>query len=166
MNKAKCTHQDFDKRFCFSYGQTIRSQQKSKQKKVPGSPSEPAGNEHIMLVDDEESIVYTGQQMLERYCNYKITAMTSGVEALEVFRADPDKFDVVITDMIMPKMTGDALARELLKIRPDTPVILCTGYSQCIIEDKAKEIGGVFLMKPFELYELAKAIRKVLHKSR
>ena len=165
MNEAKCTAQDYENRFCFSYGQTIRSRQKSKQKKVPGSLSEPTGNEHILLVDDEESIVYAGQLMLERYLNYKITGLTSGVEALEVFRAEPDKFDVVIIDMIMPKMTGDTLAREVIKIRPDTPVILCTGYSQCIIEDKAKEIGGVFLMKPFELYELAKAIRKVLHKA-
>lgn len=166
MIQAKCTAQDYDNRFCFSYDQTIRSRQKSKQKKVPGSLSEHTGKEHILLVDDEESIVYTGRLMLERYFNYKITALTSSVEALEVFRAEPDKFDVVITDMIMPKMTGDTLAREVKAIRPDTPVILCTGYSQCIIEDRAKEIGGAFLMKPFDLYEMAKAIRKVLHKGR
>ena len=160
MNKTKYTDQDFDK----TYGQNKRFQQISKQDNMIGSLSKPKGNLHIMLVDDEESIIYTGKQMLERYCNYNTTGMTNAVEALEVFRADPDKFDLVITDMIMPKITGDTLAREVIKIRPGTPIILCTGYSQCIIEAKAKELGGVFLMKPFELYELAMAIHKVLHK--
>ena len=127
--------------------------------------TEHTGKEHILLVDDEEHIVYTGQQMLERYFNYKITALTSGVEALKIFRAQPYKFDLLITDIIMPKMTGDALAREVIAIRPDTPVILFTGYSQRIVEDVAKEIGGAFLLKPFELYDLATTIRKVLHKT-
>lgn len=122
------------------------------------------GKKHILLVDDEEPVVFTEQQMLERYLDYKVTSLTSSVEALEVFRAKPDQFDLVIIDMIMPKMTGEVLAKELIAIRSDIPVILCTGYGECIIKNKAEEMGGVFLIKPFDLYEMGKAIRKVLHK--
>ena len=120
------------------------------------------GKERILLVDDEEFVVSAEQQMLERYFDCKVTALTSGVEALEVFRAKPHHFDLVITDMIMPKMTGEILAKELIALRPDIPVILCTGYSKCIIKNKAEEMGGAFLIKPFDLYEMGKAIRKVL----
>ena len=122
------------------------------------------GKERILLVDDEESIVSSEQRMLERFFDYKVTALTSSVEALEVFRAEPDQFDVVIIDMIMPKMTGEILAKELIAIRPDIPVILCTAYSECIIKNKAKEIGGAVLMKPFDLYEMGRTIRKLLYK--
>jgi two-component system cell cycle sensor histidine kinase/response regulator CckA len=120
--------------------------------------------ERILLVDDEELVVSVEQQMLERYFGYEVTALTSSIEALQVFRAEPGHFDLVITDMIMPKMTGDILARELTALRPDIPIILCTGYSDCLIKNKAEETGGAFLMKPFDLYEVAKTIRKVLHK--
>ena len=118
---------------------------------------------HILLVDDEALILSTEQLMLERYFDYKVTALTSSLEALEVFRARPGRFDLLMTDMIMPKMTGEVLAKEIMVIRPDIPLILCTGYSECIIKDKAKEMGGAFLLKPFDLYEMAKTIRKVLH---
>jgi CheY-like chemotaxis protein len=119
----------------------------------------------VLLVDDEEAVVTTGQEMIERYLDYKVTALTNSVEALEAFRAKPDHFDLVITDMIMPKMTGEVFAKELLAIRPDTPIILCTSYSEEIVKKRAEEIGGAFLVKPFDLYELGKAIRKVLNKS-
>ena len=122
------------------------------------------GKERILLVDDEEFVVSAEQQMLERYFDCKVTALTSGVEAREVFRAKPHHFDLVITDMIMPKMTGEILAKELIALRPDIPVILCTGYSECMIKNKAEEMGGAFLIKPFDLYEMGKAIRKVLYK--
>ena len=118
----------------------------------------------VLLVDDEDLAIFTEQQMLERYFNSKVTALTSSVEALEVFRTRPYYFDLVITDMIMPHMTGDILAKELIAIRPDIPIILCTGYSERIIKNRSEEIGGAVLMKPFDLYELGKAIRKVLNK--
>jgi len=79
----------------------------------------------------------------------------------------PDKFDLVITDMTMPQMTGDKLALELLKIRPDLPVILCTGFSQNITKEKAKTMGiKAFLMKPLLIKEMAHTIRKVLDKAK
>ena len=118
----------------------------------------------VLLVDDEESVISTEQEMLERYLGYKVTALTNSVEALEVFRTKPDHFDLVITDMIMPKMTGEVLAKELIAIRPDIPVILCTGYSEGIVKNRAEEMGGAFLVKPFDLYELGKAIHKMLNK--
>jgi DNA-binding NtrC family response regulator len=118
----------------------------------------------VLLVDDEEFVISAEQEMLERYFGYKVTALTSSVKALEVFRARPNHFGLVITDMIMPQMTGEILAKELIALRPDIPVILCTGYSECIIKNKAEEMGGAFLIKPFDLYEMGKAIRKVLHK--
>jgi len=118
----------------------------------------------VLLVDDEDLAIFTEQQMLERYFNSKVTALTSSVEALEVFRARPYYFDLVITDMIMPHMTGDILAKELIAIRPDIPIILCTGYSERVIKNRSEEIGGAVLVKPFDLYELGKAIRKVLNK--
>lgn len=118
----------------------------------------------VLLVDDEDLVIFTEQQMLERYFDSKVTALTSSVEALKVFRARPYYFDLVITDMIMPYMTGDILAKELIAIRPDIPVILCTAYSELIIKNRAEEIGGAALMKPFDLYELGKAICKVLNK--
>lgn len=118
----------------------------------------------VLLVDDEEFVISAEQEMIERYFGYKVTALTCSVKALEVFRATPHRFGLVITDMIMPKMTGEILAKELIAVRPDIPVILCTGYSECIVKNKAKEMGGAFLIKPFDLYEMGKAIRKVLHK--
>jgi DNA-binding NtrC family response regulator len=85
------------------------------------------------------------------------------VEALNLFRAQPDRFDLVITDMTMPQMTGDKLAGELIAIREDIPVILCTGFSFGMTEEKAKEMGiKGFLMKPFVVRDIANNVRKVL----
>ena len=123
----------------------------------------PMRKKRILLVDDEEPIVSMEQRMLERYFGYKVTALTSSVEAIEVFRARPQYFDLVITDMIMPKMTGEILAKEIREIRPDIPVILCTAYSECLIKNKAEDIGGTFLIKPFDLFEMGKTIRKILY---
>ena len=122
----------------------------------------PSGHERILFVDDEEDLVEIGQQMLGRL-GYEFVAGTSSIEALKAFRTQPDKFDMVITDQTMPNMTGAELAQELMRIRPDIPIILCTGYSEVISEDKAKAIGiREFLMKPLDIHDLAKAIRKVL----
>lgn len=90
-------------------------------------------------------------------------ARTSSVEALEAFLAQPDMFDLVITDMTMPNMTGDKLVGELIKIRPDIPIILCTGFSEMMSEEKAEALGiKGFLMKPVVMKDLSGMIRKVL----
>jgi PAS domain S-box-containing protein len=122
------------------------------------------GTEHILLVDDEEWILTTIQLMLERL-GYNVTALTSSLEAMEAFRSQPDKFDLVITDITMPYMTGEVLARQLSAIRPDISIILCTGYSERVSKEKSKEIGiEAYLMKPIKVHEMAKTIRKVLDK--
>jgi PAS domain S-box-containing protein len=120
------------------------------------------GKERILVVDDEEQIVQMIQQMLERL-GYHVTARTSSIETLEAFRAAPDKFDLVITDMTMPNMTGVHLTQKLIEIRPDIPVIICTGFSEKINEHKAKAMGiHGYVMKPVVRSELAKKIREVL----
>jgi signal transduction histidine kinase/ActR/RegA family two-component response regulator len=122
----------------------------------------PVGNERILFVDDEASMVDVGRYRLERL-GYKIEAMTSPVEALEAFHANPDQYDLVITDMSMPQMTGDQLVKEILKTRPDMPTILCTGFSEKIDEDKAKEMGiRHYMEKPINRRDLAFMVRKVL----
>ena len=119
-------------------------------------------NISIILVDDEESIIYVGRLRLERL-GYKVEARMNPVEALELFRADPDRFDLVITDMTMPQMNGDQLVKEVLKIHPDMPTILCTGFSERIDEEKAKSIGiRKYIEKPINSSKLAKIVRKVL----
>ena len=132
-------------------------------KTVPAEPT-PTGTEHILFVDDEEPIVRMMQQILERL-GYQVTSRTSSVEALEAFKAKPDEYDLVITDMTMPNMTGVELAPRLREIRSDIPIIMCTGFSETIDEDRAKNMGiPAYIMKPFLIDEIAKTIRKVLEK--
>jgi len=120
------------------------------------------GDEHILLVDDENQIVDVVRQMLERL-GYQVTVRTSSIEALEAFRASPDKFDLVITDLTMPNMTGDKLSGELMNIRSDIPIILCTGFSEKMSEERANALGlKGFLMKPVIINALAKTVREVL----
>ncbi|MGA1840947.1 MAG: PAS domain S-box protein [bacterium] len=120
------------------------------------------GREHILLVDDEESIIYAGKIVLERL-GYKVTALKSSSEALEIFHKNPGDFDLVITDQTMPAMTGAELASKLMLIRPTIPVILTTGYSELITREKAKKLGiRDYIMKPFLARDLAKAIRKIM----
>jgi PAS domain S-box-containing protein len=122
----------------------------------------PTGNEHILFIDDEPALVEIGKQMLERL-GYKVTTRTSSMEALELFKAKPDQFDLVITDMTMPHMTGERLAGELINICSDIPVIICTGYSERISKEKAGERGiKAFVMKPLLMRDLAKTVREVL----
>ena len=122
----------------------------------------PTGNERILFVDDEKSIIYVGRYRLERL-GYQVETKTNPVEALELFRANPDQFDLVITDMTMPQMTGDHLVEEILKIRPDTPTILCTGFSEKIDKEKAKKIGVTeYVEKPLDKHNFAFKVRKVL----
>ena len=103
-----------------------------------------------------------GVRFLKRL-GYTVTTRTSSIEALELFQSKPNDFDLVITDMTMPNLTGDKLAIELMKIRPDIPVILCTGYSKKISDETASEIGiKAFAYKPVVKADLAKTVRKVL----
>jgi len=122
----------------------------------------PSGSERILFVDDEPALADVGKLTLESL-GYKVRTRNSSIEALELFKNQPEAFDLVITDMTMPKMTGDDLARELMGIRPDIPVILCTGYSSKIDERQAKMIGiRDFVLKPMLRRQIATAIRKVL----
>jgi len=121
----------------------------------------PAGTERILFVDDEESVVELGQGVLRRL-GYTVVAKRSGRDALETFREDR-AFDLVITDQTMPEMTGVMLAAELLKLKPDLPVILFTGYSESVSRETAQEVGiSEFLMKPLSKRELAGAVRRAL----
>ncbi len=126
------------------------------------SPVMPRGAERILWVDDEEPLVKLGRLMLERL-GYTVQGLTSSREALEKFRADPDGFDLIITDQTMPDITGAELAAEAMRIRPEIPVILCTGYSERVTPDQAAEMGiKAFLLKPVLPTDLAAAIRRVL----
>lgn len=126
----------------------------------------PGGTETILFVDDEAPIVKMGKQILQRL-GYAVTTRTSSLAALELFREKYDEFELVITDMTMPDMTGDKLAIELIKIRPDIPVIMCTGYSKGISEETTSQIGiRAFAYKPMVMADLAKTIRDVLDESR
>ena len=123
----------------------------------------PTGNERILFVDDEESIAKLGHQILERL-GYKLESTTSPIEALALFRSQPDQFDLVITDLTMPKMTGDKLVKEILNVRSDIPIVLCTGFSEKIDEKKAKEIGASdYIEKPLDTRDFAFKVRKVLY---
>jgi CheY-like chemotaxis protein len=133
---------------------------------VPDEPSRsatiPRGTERILLVDDEKPLVEIATAMLRRL-GYEITPVNGSMEALEIFRARSDDFHMVITDQTMPHMTGDTLAQEILRIRPDMPIILCTGFSELVTEERAKEIGiRELILKPFVMHELAATVRKVL----
>ena len=122
----------------------------------------PTGSERILLIDDEQVLIEIGSQMLEQL-GYEVVTKQSSIEALELFRAEPDRFDLVITDMTMPHMTGDKLAQKLMEIRPDIPIILCTGHSRLISEERAKEIGiRAFVIKPILKRAMAQTVRKAL----
>jgi PAS domain S-box-containing protein len=126
----------------------------------------PHGTERVLLIDDELPIVRMQSRILEGL-GYHTSVRTSSVETLELFRIKPNDFDLVITDMTMPNMTGDHLAVELMKIRPDIPIILCTGYSKMISEEKAEKIGiKAFVYKPIIKADLAKTVRKILDESK
>jgi CheY-like chemotaxis protein len=122
----------------------------------------PTGNERILFIDDEKSIVSMAKLMLERL-GYLVETKTCPEKALEIFRSQSDTFDLLITDMAMPKMSGDILVNQILTIRPNMPIILCTGFSEKISEENADELGiKAFLSKPIGMRKLAVTIRKVL----
>ena len=124
----------------------------------------PRGHETILFVDDEESITDMTKRMLERL-GYKVQTSMNPVEALDLFLSQPGTFDLVITDMTMPQMTGVKLFEKLRDIRPDIPVIICTGHSSLVNAENAKQLGvDAYVMKPVSVSMIAKAIRKVLDK--
>ena len=135
---------------------------------VPGNQSPlmnesiTGGCESILLVDDEEAVITMEKLVLERL-GYQVTSRTGSFEALETFKAGPEKFDLVITDMSMPKMPGDKLAAQLINIRPDIPILLCTGFSENMTAEKIQSLGiKGLLMKPMVIKDLAKQLREVL----
>jgi CheY-like chemotaxis protein len=122
----------------------------------------PTGSERILFVDDEEALVEMGEDILAEL-GYEVTSRMNGREALALFRLDPSRFDLVITDQTMPEMTGVELAEEVLAIRPDLPIIMCTGFSHLVDADTAMAVGiKAFAMKPLTKREIARTIRKVL----
>jgi CheY-like chemotaxis protein len=124
----------------------------------------PTGTERILLVDDDEDLTRMTKTILEQL-GYKVTALTSSVETLEMFRQEPDYFDLLISDLTMPNLTGTELAEQILAIRPEMPIILCSGYSQLINAEQAKNLGiRDYIVKPVIKRDFARIIRKVLDK--
>jgi len=127
-----------------------------------GFESIPTGTEKVLVVDDEERSVSIMKVVLERL-GYNVTAMTSSLEAMELFKEDPLRYDLLLTDLIMPQLTGDKLVSEIIEIRPDMPVIITSGFTDTIVNDNFKQISNkAFISKPFQPQELAKTVRQVL----
>jgi CheY-like chemotaxis protein len=136
------------------------------QKQQAATVAQPAalatGKERILFVDDEDFQVDLGEQLLQKL-GYRVVCFQSSTAALDAFSAAPEEFDLVITDMTMPEMTGDILAQELIKIRPDLPVIVCTGFSEKLTPENAATLGiKGLLMKPVVITEMASTVRTVL----
>jgi CheY-like chemotaxis protein len=122
----------------------------------------PTGNEHILIIDDEPAINIVEKRLIEGL-GYQVTSITNPLDALTLISTHPEMWDLVLTDMTMPKMNGAELAQKILEIRDDMPIILCTGFSELINEKKAKAIGvKEYVMKPLIRKEIAHAIRRSL----
>lgn len=125
----------------------------------------PTGTERILFIDDEEPLARLGSLQLKKL-GYRVHAETNPNKALDLFCSNPEQFDLVITDMTMPNMTGDQLITEILRIRPDTPIVLCTGFSERIDEDKARMLGArAYVLKPLDRKKLAITVRELLDKA-
>ncbi|HLZ18369.1 MAG TPA: response regulator, partial [Smithellaceae bacterium] len=124
--------------------------------------TEPQGNERILFIDDEESLVTLARAFFESR-GYRITATVNSLDAFRLFQKNPDGFDLVITDMTMPEITGAELVRAFLKIRADIPIILCTGYSDSISVAEVRKLKiREFVLKPVALNDLGRLVRRVL----
>ena len=151
-----------DKKTVFTVYLPITSKLDTEALLQPESLSQ--GDEHILLVDDEPAVAHMEGEILESL-GYRVTTKTNSIEALELVKESPNEFQLVITDMTMPHMAGDKLALEIKKIRADLPIILCTGYSNSINPDTAREIGiDDFIYKPFSIADLAGRIKEVQKK--
>jgi CheY-like chemotaxis protein len=126
----------------------------------------PKGTGHILFVDDESIIVEMNTSQLEAL-GYKVSSRSNSIEALGLIKKKPDSFDLVITDMTMPKMKGDEFAKEIKRIRPDIPIILCTGFGNKMTPESIQKLGiDAFLMKPIIMRDMAKNIRNLLDKKK
>lgn len=124
------------------------------------------GNERILFVDDEEPLVAMAKELLEAL-GYLVTGSTSSQEALEIFLNQPSAFDLVITDMTMPGLTGTEIATKMMSLKPDLPVILCTGFSELVNARQALAMGiRQLIMKPWDVSEMAASIRRVLEQDK
>ncbi|MCP4546421.1 MAG: PAS domain S-box protein [bacterium] len=122
----------------------------------------PTGSEKVLVVDDEKAVADLTKKMLE-HLGYSVTAITSSLEALELFTSQPHAFDIVLSDQTMPGMTGDMLVRKILEIRPDIPTVICSGYSSEMDAETAENIGvSAYLMKPTGMRKLGDTLRSVL----
>jgi CheY-like chemotaxis protein len=122
----------------------------------------PGGRETVLFVDDEKTLTEIGRELLE-ILGYRVETYTSPIDALKSFTANPERYDLLITDMTMPGINGDRLASEIKKLRSGLPVIICTGFSRIISEETIHETGiNAILMKPLSLSELARTARRVL----
>ncbi len=131
---------------------------------LPSSPP-PRGRGHILFVDDESPLVEIGRRSLERL-GYRVTACTAPEEALRLFQNDPQAFDLVITDYAMPQMSGAKLAVQLLALRPGLPIIMCTGYSEKMSDQQARELGLRHLaLKPLNLDDLGRLVGQALNQA-
>ncbi len=116
----------------------------------------------VLFVDDEEQISIMGKITLESL-GYKVTALTSAVDALDMFKLTGESYDLVITDKTMPQLDGFELAREIINIRPEIPIVLCSGYREEVDSEKCERLGiDDFILKPFDMIRMARTIRKVL----
>ena len=132
--------------------------------KIENDEPLPTGNEHILFVDDEDTLADLGKQMIESL-GYRVTSRVKSKEALSLFQNQPDSFDLVITDLIMPELTGDELVKRIRKIRPDIPVILVTGFNEEMTPKKAARLGIQKLeIKPVVMKDMARFIREALAK--
>ncbi|MDG4475484.1 ATP-binding protein [Thiovibrio frasassiensis] len=130
--------------------------EKSEPQEIPG------GTERILVVDDEREIGHLLELFLSDY-GYRITSLSDSLAALAWFQANPQEVDLIITDMSMPHLTGKELAKKILAVQPEIPIILCTGFSEQINAESAKQLGiRAFLLKPFQAQEVAGLVRKVL----
>jgi len=124
----------------------------------------PMGNERVLVVDDEKGMIDAMGKMLNRL-GYQVVEQTTSMEALIIFEAEPDRFDLVITDQTMPNITGLELAKIIMQIRSDIPIILCTGFSERVNEESAIAMGiSAFVLKPIVMRDIAHTIRQVLDK--
>ncbi len=138
--------------------------EKSIDSNITGVKKFQQGHEKLLFVDDEPSLVELGQLILE-HLGYEVTAVTSSIEALQRIQDHPEHFDLLITDQSMPKMTGCQLAKEVMDIRPDLPIILCSGYGSLMSPEEVRNMGiKQFIRKPYDTALISAAVREILDK--